>query len=176
MSDATEAAQLSDLPPLCMVAAVAKNRVIGLRGQLPWKIKEDMQHFRRVTTDHAVIMGRLTFDSMGKPLPTRRNIVVSRTAQAIEGCEVVTSVEAAIALARSTDREPCIIGGGQLYTLAMPYATRLEITEVQVTPEGDAWFPAIDERAFVETQRRESHDSGYDVVYRTLIRRGVVAA
>lgn len=156
------------LQPLCLVAALAKNRVIGREGKIPWHLPEDLKHFRRVTLDHAVIMGRLTFESMGKPLPKRRNIVVSRTPQAIDGCEVVTSLEAATALARSTDNEPRVIGGGQLYTLALPLATRLILTDVQQEPEGDAFFPAFDERDFLETERRE----GDGVIYRTLMRRG----
>jgi dihydrofolate reductase len=155
------------LAPLCLVAAVAKNRVIGKDGKMPWHLPEDLKHFRRVTLDHAVIMGRLTFVSMGKPLPKRRNIVVTRTPQTIEGCEVVTSLEAAIALARTTDEEPRVIGGGQLYALALPLATRLILTEVQQAPEGDAFFPDFDERDFIETERRE----GDGVIYRTLDRR-----
>ncbi len=166
---------MSALKPLCLVAAVAKNGVIGKDGKMPWHLPEDLKHFRRVTLDHAVIMGRLTFDSMGKPLPKRRNIVVSRTPQTIEGCEVVTSLEAAIGLARTDnialghagDDEPRVIGGGQLYTLALPLATKLILTEVQQEPEGDAFFPAFDPNDFVETERRE----GDGVIYRTLERR-----
>lgn len=156
------------LLPLCLVAAVAKNGVIGVEGKIPWHLPEDLKHFRRVTLEHAVIMGRLTFDSMGKPLPKRRNIVVSRQALTLEGCEVVNSLEQAITLARTTDTEPRVIGGGQLYTLAIPLATRLILTEVQQEPEGDAHFPEFDKSEFTLTEARE----GDGVVYRTLVRRG----
>lgn len=156
------------LLPLCLVAAVARNRVIGVDGRMPWHLPEDLKHFRRVTLEHAVIMGRLTYDSMGKPLPKRRNIVVSRQPLVLEGCEVVSSLEDGIALARTTDSEPRVIGGGQLYALAMPLATRLILTEVQQEPKGDAYFPEFDPLAFALTEARE----GDGVVYRTLVRRG----
>lgn len=156
------------LLPLAMIAAVAKNRVLGLKGKLPWHIPEDLKHFRAATLGHAIIMGRLTYDTVGKPLPKRRNIIVSRQPLTLPGCETALTLEQAIALARTTDSEPYIIGGGQLYTLALPLATRLMLTEVPQTPEGDAWFPEFDEREFIETERRESEG----VVYRTLVRRG----
>lgn len=156
------------LLPLCLVAAIARNRVIGVEGKIPWHLPEDLKHFRRVTIDHAVIMGRLTYDSMGKPLPKRRNIVVSRQALVLEGCEVVNNLEQAITLARTTDTEPRVIGGGQLYSLAMPLATRLILTEVQQEPEGDAYFPEFDAADFTLTEARQ----GDGVVYRTLVRRG----
>lgn len=158
----------TSLQPLCLVAAVAKNRVIGRQGKMPWHLPEDLKHFRRVTLGHAVIMGRLTFESMGKALPKRRNIVVSRQALSFEGCEVVSSLEQAIALARTTDPEPRVIGGGQLYTLALPLATQLILTEVQQEPVGDAFFPEFGPHEFIETERRE----GDGVIYRTLVRRG----
>src|SRR3954469_3389159 len=98
--------------PLVLVLAVARNGVIGKDGKVPWYIPEDLKHFRRVTTGHAVIMGRKTWDEVGKPLPERRNIVISKTpGLKLEGGEVVTTLDEAIARARTTDAEPHVIGG-----------------------------------------------------------------
>jgi dihydrofolate reductase len=131
--------------PLVLVAAMAQNRVIGKDNAIPWRLPEDMKHFRRVTLKHAVIMGRGTYDSMGKPLPDRVNIVVSRNPQlAIEGAHVVSSLEAALTLARAHDDEPRVIGGGQLYAEALPLATRIYLTVLDDAYEGDTYFPELD--------------------------------
>jgi dihydrofolate reductase len=142
-------------PPLAMVAAMTPSRVIGKDGRIPWHHAEDMKHFREVTRGHAVIMGRATFDSIGKPLPGRRNIVVSRNpALRIEGCEVVPSLARALELARERDPEPCILGGGQLYAEALPLATRLVLTYLDAEQAGDVYFPALDPSEWRETERR----------------------
>jgi dihydrofolate reductase len=142
--------------PLAMVAAMTPARVIGRRGAIPWHYPEDMKHFRRVTTGHALIMGRATYDSIGKPLPKRRNIVISRDASLrIEGCEVVPSLERAIELAREHDDEPRVIGGGQIYACALPLATRLWLTYLADEHEGDVYFPAIDAAEWREEERTE---------------------
>lgn len=144
--------------PLCLVLAVAKNGVIGKDGQVPWHVPEDLKHFRLSTTGHAVIMGRKTWDEVGKPLPNRRNLVVSRTADLrLEGAEVVPSLDEAIALARTTDAEPRVIGGAEIYRLALPLATRVLLTEIQLEPEGDTFF-ALDRSGFRETERRAGED------------------
>ena len=156
-------------------------RVIGVSGKLPWHIPEDLKHFRRVTTGHAIIMGRKTYESIGRPLPNRRNIVVSRTARvelngvviqeayrAPEGCEVARSLEAAIELARETDSEPRVIGGAEIYRAALPLATKIYLTEVNRDVNGgDAFFPSFDLSEWIETERTESST---DVVFRTLER------
>ncbi len=135
---------LSKLPPLAMVAAMARNRVIGNAGQLPWHEPADLAHFKRTTTGHAVIMGRKTWDSLGRPLPRRRNLVVTRQPGFIaNGAEVFADLTQAIAAARTTDGEPMIIGGGEIYALALPFATRIELTEIACEPPGDAYFPAL---------------------------------
>jgi dihydrofolate reductase len=142
--------------PLSLVAAMTRARVIGKAGshRLLWHYPEDMKRFRSVTKGHAVIMGRATWDTIGKPLPGRRNIVISRDpALRIEGCEVVTSLERAIALAREHDPEPCILGGAQIYAAALPLATRLILTYVEQEHEGDAYFPEFDEREWIEQER-----------------------
>jgi dihydrofolate reductase len=156
--------------PLALIAALTPSRVIGQRGssRLLWHYPEDMKRFRAVTRGHAVIMGRATWDSIGKPLPGRRNIVVSRDpALQIEGCEVASSLEQAIDLARERDPEPCVLGGAQIYTAAMPLATKLVLTWLDAEHEGDAYFPAIDEREWEETERVR----GEGLTFVTLVRR-----
>ena len=150
--------------PLAMIAAVAKNKVIGNKGQLPWHVSEDLKFFKTTTTGHAIIMGKKTYDSTGKPLPNRRNIVVSRSAVSIEGAEVCGSIDEAIARARETDPEPFIIGGAEIYRAAMPFATRLIITEIDQTPEGDAFFPTIDAAEWKESERRAGETPGVTFV------------
>lgn len=156
------------MKPLCLVLAVAKNGVIGKDGQVPWRVPEDLQHFRRSTIGHAVIMGRKTWDEVGKPLLKRRNIVVSRDpALRLEGAEAATSIEAAIALARTSDDEPRVIGGAEIYRLTLPLATRVLLTEIQLEPEGDTFF-TLDRSGFRETERRVGEDPR--AVYVTLER------
>src|SRR4051812_25735768 len=119
------------MEPLALVVAVANNGVIGKDGALPWRIPEDLRHFKRVTVGHAIIMGRKTWESIGRPLPDRRNLVVSRQrGLTLAGAEVVESVEAAVALAHENDPEPRVIGGSEIYRLTLPLATRIFLTEV----------------------------------------------
>jgi dihydrofolate reductase len=156
------------LEPLCLVLAIAKNGIIGKDGKVPWNVPEDLKHFRRSTTGHAVIMGRKTWEEVGKPLPNRRNLVVSRRADLqLEGAEVAPSLEEAIALARTTDDEPRVIGGAEIYRLALPLATRVLLTEIQLEPEGDTHF-TLDRSGFRETERRVGEDPR--AVYVTLTR------
>ena len=134
------------MPEIVIVAAVAKNRVIGKDNRLLWNIPEDMAHFKALTAGHTVVMGRKTWESLPprfRPLPGRRNIVISRQKDyAAPGAEVADSLENALKLAL-TATTVFVIGGGQIYRQAMPLADRLEITEVDLEPEGDAWFPEI---------------------------------
>ena len=134
------------MPEIVIIAAVAKNRVIGRDNQLIWNIPEDMAHFKALTAGHTVIMGRKTWESLPprfRPLPGRRNIVITRQPDyAAPGAERADSLENALKLA-STATVAFIIGGEQIYTQAMAVADRLEITEVGLEPEGDAWFPEI---------------------------------
>lgn len=134
------------MPEVVVIAAVAKNRVIGKENQLIWNIPEDMAHFKALTAGHTVVMGRKTWESLPprfRPLPGRRNIVISRQADyTAPGAEVATSLDNALQLAAAS-ATVFIIGGEQIYTQAMALADRLEITEVDLEPEGDAWFPVI---------------------------------
>lgn len=150
---------MSALAPLAMVIAIADGGVIGDRGGLPWRIPEDLRHFKEVTLGHAVIMGRRTHASIGRPLPDRRNIVVSRTADGFDGCERATSLEEAIAMARATDAEPRIIGGAMLYEEALPLVTRVLLTEIHREVEGDTRFD-FDRAAFREVERRAAETPG----------------
>ena len=151
-----------------MVVAMTADRVIGLNGDMPWHIPEDLKHFRRVTMGHAIIMGRVTHESIGRALPRRQNIVITRQQDAtFDGCDVVNTLDAAISMAREAgDDEPRIVGGGAIYALAMPLATKLFITEVDMDVAGDTFFPNHDPDEWTEIERRE----GTGVVYRTLER------
>lgn len=154
---------------VALVFAMSDARVIGKDGGLPWHVPEDMKHFRRVTIGHAVIMGRLTYQSMGKPLPGRRNIVVTRAPGArFEGCEVVNTLDAALELAWETDDEPRVIGGSQIYALALPRATRMFMTEIHRDVDGDVRFPEFDRGEWREVERRRGQTP--DVEFVTLER------
>jgi len=155
--------------PLALIVAVARNRVIGNEGELPWHISEDLKHFKKTTSGHAIIMGRKTFDSIGRPLPKRRNIVVTRQSDAaFPGCERARNLDEAIALARTTDPCPFIIGGASLYQEAMPIATELHVTTIDEEVEGDTYFPG-DFSAFVEVEARRGETPG--VTFRLLRRK-----
>jgi len=153
------------MPEVVIIAAVAKNRVIGKDNQLIWNIPEDMAHFKALTAGHTVIMGRKTWESLPprfRPLPGRRNIVISRqTDYTAPGAEVTDSLENSLKLA-STDVTVFIIGGEQIYGQAMALADRLEVTEVDLEPEGDAWFPKISAIDWKKTSITEG--SGYTFV------------
>lgn len=148
---------------LAMVVAIADGGVIGKDGELPWRIPEDMQHFKAMTMGHAIIMGRKTHASIGRPLQGRRNIVVSRTADGFDGCELARSLEEAIALARTTDEEPRIIGGATLYQEALPLATRIFLTEVHRNVDGNEYFH-LDRSGWRETSRRKGESEGVEFV------------
>ncbi len=154
--------------PLALVVAMTPDRVIGLNGDLPWHIPEDLKHFRRVTMGHAIIMGRVTHESIGRPLPGRQNIVITRQDGAhFDGCQVAGSLDEALKLAREAgDDEPRVVGGGAIYALALPLATKLFLSEVDMDVSGDTYFPEIDPGEWTEVDRRE----GQGVVYRTMER------
>ncbi len=141
-----------------LVAAVARNGVIGMQGKLPWHLPEDLRHFKKLTLGHPIIMGRRTWESLGKPLPGRDNIVVTRRAgYAAPGASVAASFEAAIALCAG---EPVafVIGGAEIYAAALPIADGLVLTEIQRDYEGDARFPEWDRQGWRVSQK-ETHTS-----------------
>ncbi|MEZ4300822.1 MAG: dihydrofolate reductase [Polyangiaceae bacterium] len=146
--------------PLILVLAIARNGVIGKDGKVPWHIPEDLRHFKAMTVGHAILMGRKTYEENRKPLPNRRNIVITRNPDYhAPGCEVVPSLEAAIHLARTTDPEPRVIGGAEIYALALPLATRIYLTEIDMDAEGDTTFH-LDRTGFQETDRRKAETPG----------------
>lgn len=144
---------------LVLVAAVARNGVIGANGALPWRLPGELQHFKQVTLGHPVIMGRRTWDSLPKkPLPSRRNIVVSRTpGYAAPGAEVAGSLDEALALCAG-DALASVIGGSALFAEALPRAHRLELTEIHKDYEGEVHFPAWDRDAW-RVAEKETHAS-----------------
>jgi len=132
---------------LTLIAAMAQNRAIGLRGRMPWHLPDELQHFKRVTLGKPVVMGRKTWETVGRPLPGRQNIVISRNPHyRAEGCELARSLDAALDVA--VGAELMIIGGGELYRLALPDAQRMLLTIVDCTPQADTWFPAWPEPAW----------------------------
>jgi dihydrofolate reductase len=138
-----------------LVAAMGRNRVIGLDGDMPWHHPEDLAHFKRTTMGGAMVMGRKTFDAIGRPLPGRRTIVVTRSSDwSHDGVEVAHSLEQAIALAG--DSELFVVGGGDVYAQALPMADRLVLTEIDESPDGDTFFPEWSREDWVETSRERS--------------------
>jgi dihydrofolate reductase len=154
-------------PALVLVAAVAENGVIGRAGGLPWRLKTDMRHFRGLTAGHPVVMGRKTYEAVGKPLGGRTSIVVSRDASfAASGVVVAPNLAAALDVARGDALRRgaaaiMIAGGADLYAQTMDEAQRLEITKVHASPQGDTVFPQIDPARWREAARR-AHPAGPD--------------
>jgi len=145
-------------PRLCLVAALASNGVIGVDGRLPWRLPEDLRHFKALTMGQPVIMGRRTWESIGRALPGRLNIVVTRQPGFVAaGAQVAASLAASIALCRDA-AIACVIGGAELYAAALPIADALEFTEIDAAFEGDTTFPAFERSAWREV-RRERHRS-----------------
>ncbi|MYE23257.1 MAG: dihydrofolate reductase [Gammaproteobacteria bacterium] len=136
--------------------AMTRNRVIGKDGDLPWRLPDDQRFFRRTTLGKPVIMGRKTFDEIGRPLPKRRNIVLSRRGVRCEGVEVVRDLDSALALAASdAPEEAFIIGGAEIYALALPRTDRLYMTLIDAELEGDTWFPDFELAQWREVKRTE---------------------
>jgi len=165
---------------LCLVVARGRNHVIGVDNYLPWRLGSDLKNFKAITLGKPVIMGRKTWDSIGRPLPGRPNLVITRdTDFQAQGASVWTSlplaIEAARAMAQTTlQDEVCVIGGGQIYAEALPFADRLYLTEVDAAPIGNAFFPAFDEADWAETSRTEfaaGPRDDHDFVVRVLDRK-----
>jgi dihydrofolate reductase len=134
---------------------MSSNRVIGLNNKLPWHLSEDLKHFKSLTTGHTVIMGRKTYESIGKPLPNRRNIVISRNVNTFyDGVEMTHSLEDAFSIS-SNDEEVFIIGGSNIYEQSLDLVEQLYITEIKKTFEGDAFFPDIDKSLWTESSRQD---------------------
>jgi len=160
--DTPRLAAAPSAPPLAIIAAVAANGVIGAGNRLPWRLPADLQRFRALTTGHAVIMGRRTWESIGRPLPGRQNIVVTRGHDATPaGAETAASLDEALARVRMPAPAFCI-GGGALYREALPRAATMYLTEIARDFAGDAHFPPFDRRDWKETAREPGGAAGGD--------------
>lgn len=141
---------------ISIVVATAENGVIGIENRLPWRLSSDLKNFKKLTSGHAILMGRKTYESIGKPLPKRRNLVISRDpAYQAEGCEVFQSIEAAIEAAQAqNETEVFVIGGAQIYRQVLPKADKIYLTRVKAAVEGDAFFEIdhLDQWKEVDTQ------------------------
>lgn len=139
------------MKPLAIIVAMTRTGVIGYQGKIPWRLAGDMKHFKETTMGHAIIMGRKTYDSIGKPLPGRKNIVVTRSVERptyVEangdiGRSLVPTFEQALSIAYAVDPEPFVIGGADVYREALPLATKIVVTWVTQECRGDRWFPML---------------------------------
>lgn len=159
-------------PAISMIVARSRNHVIGRDNQMPWKISADLQFFKKVTMGHPVIMGRKTWESIGRPLPGRRNIVVSRNVDLqLTGAEVVNSLDAALTTLNEFPRV-FVIGGEQLFTQAFPKADRLYITEIDMDVEGgDTFFKVPNPEQWIEIERTPASEGGITFSFITLERK-----
>ena len=153
---------------ITLIAAMGKNRAIGLNGRMPWHLPAELQHFKQATMGKTIVMGRKTWQSIGRPLPGRQNIIISRNPDfSATGAEVCASLPAVVEIAQ-TD-EIMVIGGGQLYELALPLARRLILTMIDIEPQADTWFPEWDDKQWQQTAERyfeadESNKLAYRIV------------
>jgi len=153
---------------ISLVVAAASNNAIGKDGKLPWHLPNDMKHFKNVTWGMPVVMGRKTFESLGKVLPGRKNIVISRQhGLEIEGAIIVKNIEDALFVAKQTDaNEVMVIGGGEIYKTLMGKAKRIYLTRVEEEPEADTFFPSIDPKEwFLVSQKNHEADEKNDYNY-----------
>lgn len=156
-------------PRVSVIAALARNRAIGIENRLPWRLPEDLAHFKALTLSHPILMGRKTFESLGRPLPGRTNIVITRNSgYRRDGCLAADSIAAALALCRDAD-EVFFIGGAELYGQALPLADRLYLTEIQAEVEGDAWFPDYDRTQWREVSRDRRTDEAAGLDYHFVV-------
>jgi len=162
---------------ISLIVAASTNNVIGVDGELPWRLPNDLKRFKELTTGHPIVMGRLTWESIGRPLPGRHNIVLTRnSAYSADGCEVVTSPAAAIEVAGDAE-QLMIIGGGHIYQAFLAMAQRIYLTRVHVDIDGDALFPELGDGEWCEVGREhhaadETHEHAFDFI--VLERTGLV--
>jgi dihydrofolate reductase len=154
---------------ISIIVACSENNVIGKDNGLIWRLSNDLKRFKALTTGHAIVMGRKTFESIGRPLPNRRNIILSKNLESMEGCEIMRSADEVLELAKSTDEELFIIGGGQVYEQLLPFADKLYLTLVHIVAEGDTFFPALNRDEWTEVAREsfkadEKNEFDYEFV------------
>ena len=150
---------------ISLVAAFDATKVIGYKGNIPWHLKEDLKIFSDLTKGSAVIMGRKTYESIGKPLPNRLNIVMTRNPRGLDGVEEVENKEIAIEVASKFSNKIYVIGGEDIYTEFMPIATSMYLTKININVEGDTFFPNWDEAQWEEVSRRDSKDLDQNIEY-----------
>ena len=150
---------------IALVAAVAKNRVIGRQGKIPWHIKDDLLHFKNLTTESAVIMGRKTYESIGKPLPNRTNIVMTRRPGRLKDIREVYSKNQALAVALEFSKDIYIIGGENIYREFLPLAKKMFLTEIALEVSGDTHFPEWAKKEWIEVSRINKEDQSQDIKY-----------
>ena len=159
---------------ISIIVAVDKNWVIGKQGGLPWKLPADLKHFQDLTTGHTVVMGRKTYDSIGKPLPNRINIIVSRNNDLkISGCIVVKSVEEALGVSPN-NQDIFIMGGGEIYRQSLPFAQIVYLTRIDYEFDGDIFFPELNSSEWQEVERKDFRaDSNNPYGYSFLVFQGI---
>tara|TARA_R110002096_G_scaffold107616_5_gene235641 strand:+ start:10849 stop:11364 length:516 start_codon:yes stop_codon:yes gene_type:complete len=141
-------------PRISIVVAAAENNVIGFQGDMPWRVSADLKNFKAITTGKPIVMGRKTFDSIGRALPGRQNIVITRNPDwQAEGVDVAATLKQAVDLAKASG-EIMIIGGGELYSQALPLASKVYLTRIHTMPEGDTWFPALPEQEWKQVSSK----------------------
>lgn len=149
-------------PHVTLIAAVARNGAIGKNNELLWRLPDDLQHFKRMTLGSSILMGRKTWDSIGRPLPGRRNIVISRNPEwRAAGAERAQSLSAALALLHDQQRA-FVVGGAEIYAQALPLADALELTEIDMDADADTFFPQWDRTAFVVRSSEPHSEQGID--------------
>jgi dihydrofolate reductase len=160
---------------ICIIVAASANNVIGTQGELPWRLSDDLKRFKKITMGKPIIMGRLTYESIGRALPGRQNIVITRQRDYIaEGCVVVASADAALAVAGEAS-EIMIIGGGEIYALFLPLADRIYLTRVLADVQGDAYIPALKSDEWnlsVHEQHEADESNAFDFSFETWDRIG----
>jgi dihydrofolate reductase len=150
---------------ISLIAALARNGVIGIENRLPWKLSDDLKYFKALTMGHHILMGRKTYESIGRPLPGRTTVIITRGGfDAPEGCVVAHSIPDAIAACKG-DEEIFFVGGAELYAQALPIADRIYLTEIQADVEGDAWFPNHNRAKWNEVSRDKRKDEATGLQY-----------
>lgn len=152
-------------PRISIISAMARNRTIGINNTLPWRLPEDLKYFKALTLGHHIIMGRKTYESIGKPLPGRTTVILTRGNYAApEGVKIARSLQQAIEVC-GVDKEIFFVGGAELYVQSLPLVERLYLTEIQADVDGDAWFPLFDKRQWREACRDSRHDEASGITY-----------
>ena len=150
---------------IILIAALDKGRVIGSEGSIPWNIQEDLNYFKEKTTNKAIIMGRKTFESIGRPLPNRLNIVMTRSKEKVDGVIIAPNKEIAIEKARDFSSEIFVIGGEYIYKEFLEMASEMLLTEIDLDTEGDTYFPKWEESEWLEVSREAKKDDSQKINY-----------